>query len=173
QIADGKTEVVPPSPLTDVTLRPGLNSIPFPPPKDRPKGSYTYEAIFEPKGVVVNGQLVPGLPGDRVQNNRATTHVIALGQRRILVIEATEGEHKYLVDALRGIKDSKFQVHSIKTDKLPQDKAELGVFLSNYDCIILANVPSELINEEQQAMLRSNTYDQGCGLIMIGGPESF
>src|SRR5262249_23275066 len=41
------------------------------------------------------------------------------------------------------------------------------------DCIILANVPAEMLNDEQQEMIRSNTHDQGCGLIMVGGPEGF
>jgi uncharacterized membrane protein len=47
------------------------------------------------------------------------------------------------------------------------------VFLSNFDCIVLADVPAEELSQEQMEMIRSNTYDQGCGLVMIGGPESF
>jgi len=31
-----------------------------------------------------------------VQNNRATTHVIALGRRRILLIEPNDGDHQFL-----------------------------------------------------------------------------
>jgi uncharacterized membrane protein len=37
----------------------------------------------------------------------------------------------------------------------------------------LANVPADEITESQQEVLRTNTHDQGCGLIMIGGPEAF
>jgi uncharacterized membrane protein len=156
-----------------VTLRPGLNSIPIPPPGEITEGSYTYEATFRPLGVQVGGKFQPGLPGDRPQNNQATTHVLAFGQRRVLVIQS-KPEHEFLIEKLRGIgKDSKFRVDSILAGALPKEKADLGVFLSNYDCVILANVPSEELTDEQQEMIRGNTFDQGCGLVMVGGPEGF
>src|SRR5262245_18693983 len=59
------------------------------------------------------------------------------------------------------------------SDLLPLGKADMGLFLSNLDCVVLANVPAEELSEEQQEMIRANTYDQGCGLVMIGGRESF
>src|SRR5262249_51986251 len=66
-----------------------------------------------------------------------------------------------------------FEARGWERPALPQNKDELGVLLSSYDCVILANVPAELLNEDQQEMIRSNTHDQGCGLIMVGGPEGF
>ena len=71
------------------------------------------------------------------------------------------------------IANGKFQVRLIRSSQLPRDKADLAVFLSNYDTVILANVPAEQMSDEQQEIVRSNTYDQGSGLIMIGGPQSF
>ena len=72
-----------------VILRPGLNSITFKQGLTKQQESYTYEAVFDPIRVLnEKGERIrEGLAGDRVQNNRATTHVIALGQRRILFIE--------------------------------------------------------------------------------------
>src|SRR5262249_23741631 len=101
-------------------------------------------------------------------------HVIARGQRLILLVEPKAGEHRLLLNKLQtaGAK-SKFKVHAIEASKLPEESEALAVFLSKYDCVILANVPSEMISDAQQEVLRSNTYDQGCGLIMIGGPEGF
>ncbi|GIW82170.1 MAG: hypothetical protein KatS3mg105_3977 [Gemmatales bacterium] len=178
---------VPGSPVR-VRLRPGLNTIPFKLAVGNRQQSYSYEAVFEPervideKGEVVHRKLL----GDRVQNNRATTHVIALGQRRVLLVEPIAGDHRLLVDHLNRVGESRFQVFTVTADQLPKNKAELAVFLSNYDCIILANVPASdiaegavgeelagAISEEQQEVIRSNTYDQGCGLIMIGGPNGF
>jgi uncharacterized membrane protein len=159
-----------------VQLRPGLNAFSFRQTLEGVQKSYTYEAIFQPlESMTPRGDVVRGLAGDRVQNNSATTHVVALGRRRILLVEANEkpDEHRHLVDALHGMGDSKFQIATIKSAELPTAKADLGVFLSNYDCVVLANVPAEELNEEQQEMIRSNTYDQGCGLVMIGGRESF
>ncbi|HMC88910.1 MAG TPA: VWA domain-containing protein, partial [Gemmataceae bacterium] len=129
---------------------------------------------FQPEGVEnEKGGITVGLEGDRVQNNSATTHVVAMGQRRILVIEQTPGEHQLLVDRLKVMSNSKYKVHTITPSRLPESKDDLGVFLSNYDSVILANVPAEMINSDQQEMLRSNTRDQGCGFVMIGGPEGF
>jgi uncharacterized membrane protein len=173
QISDGQSTPVPPSPLR-VQLRPGLNPFSFKQPLTSKQQSYTYQAIFQPEAAQdEGGQFVQGLAGDRVQNNSATTHVVALGQRRILVVEPKIGDHQLLVDRLRIMANSKYKVQAIAAASLPENKTDLGVFLSEYDCVILANVPAEMLNSEQQEMIRSNTHDQGCGLIMIGGPDSF
>ena len=176
-MANGQTKLMPPAPgkpggAMEVTLRPGLNSVSFPPPEDRPKGSYTYEAVFQPTGVVVGGELQPA-PRGHPQNKRATTHVLALGQRKILLIESKEGEQEHLFDTLRGLPTRSSRSIAGRPALLPKDKADLALLLSDFDCVILANVPSEMLDEDQQEIIRSNTYDQGCGLIMIGGPESF
>jgi uncharacterized membrane protein len=159
-----------------VQLKPGLNAFSFRQTLEGVQKSYTYEAIFQPlESVSERGEVVRGLAGDRVQNNSATTHVVALGRRRVLLVEASDrpNEHRHLIDALQGMGDTKFQIATITAAELPRSKADLGVFLSNYDCVVLANVPAEEISEDQQEMIRSNTYDQGCGLVMIGGRDSF
>ncbi|MBL8796118.1 MAG: VWA domain-containing protein, partial [Planctomycetia bacterium] len=182
QVVEGRREHVAPSPWGDVVLRPGLNSISFPPPKERPKGSYTYEAKFKPEWVVLPDGRSEKAPLGRIQNKQASTHVLALGQRRILFVEGLKDgkedklEHDFLVERLRelGDKDSrKFRIDHVRSDQLPKEQANLGVFLSNYDCVVLANAPADDFTDDQQEMIRSNTYDQGCGLIMIGGPDSF
>jgi uncharacterized membrane protein len=187
QITDGVRVPVRPSPRP-VQLHPGLNAITFQQPLTNQQQSYTYEAIFLPQGFVnEQGQQVRGLAGDRVENNRATTHVVAMGQRRILLVEPKKGDHSLLVDRLKAVGNNKYKVHAITVDQLPQDKADLALFLSDYDCFILANVAASdveegvvgderqlgVITEEQQEIIRSNTHDQGCGLIMIGGPNGF
>jgi uncharacterized membrane protein len=173
QITEGESAIVPPSPAK-VQLRPGLNAFSFQQPLINQQQSYTYQAIFQPEAAQnERGQIEPGLAGDRVQNNSATTHVVALGQRRILLVEQNAGDNQLLADRLRAMGNSKYKLLTIPAARLPENKAELGVFLSNFDCVILANVPAELLNEDQQEMLRSNTHDQGCGLVMIGGPDSY
>ena len=61
-----------------------------------------------------------GLPGDRVQNNRASTHVVARGQRRILLLENEAGAHKELVDALVEAGKGRFKVVAEPVDVLEQ-----------------------------------------------------
>ncbi|MFL5339351.1 MAG: VWA domain-containing protein, partial [Gemmataceae bacterium] len=190
-VKDGKSEVVVTTTLVPVTpgpgveqsgltsiviLRPGLNSFSFRQTLTGTKQSYTYEAVFTPTHVAGdNDEWVKGVPGDRPQNNTASTHVVALGQRRVLVVEqeGKAGQHALLIAQLQRAGKSKFQIASATTADLPKNKAELGVFLSMFDCVILANVPAEQLTDDQMEMLRSNTYDQGCGLVMIGGPDSF
>jgi uncharacterized membrane protein len=153
-----------------VTVRTGLTTFTFKQPLSTRQQSYTYEGEFVPEGVVVNERELQAITGDRVQNNRATTHVVAPGKRRILLVEAKEGEHRYLERELRS---RNMDILSVAVDILPKDKDKLGVFLSNFDCLILANLPADTLTEDQQEMIRSNTHEQGCGLVMIGGPDSY
>ncbi len=162
----------------EVVLEYGLNPFSFDRPLTDEQRSYTYEAEFQPEwyedtdGVRHEGKP----PGDRPQNNKASAHVVARGQRRILLLEGKAGDHQYLVDKLLAAGKSKFKVVAKQVREVLdnyKDNDKLAVFLSNFDCVILADVAEEQVSEDQQKMLRSNTQDQGCGLIMIGGPDSF
>lgn len=173
QVAQGEAVPVAGSPMR-VEVHPGLNLFRFKQPLGDQQKTYTYQAIFTPEGVKGDdGEVVRGLPGDRPQNNSASTHVVAFGQRRILLLEQVQGDHQFLADRLREVGNNKYKVYPLGIDQLPHDKAELAAFLSTFDCVILANVPAETLNEEQMETLRSNTHDQGCGLVMIGGPDGF
>ncbi|HEY1860882.1 MAG TPA: VWA domain-containing protein, partial [Gemmataceae bacterium] len=174
KVSEGNSIPVKDSPKK-VVLEPGLNSITFSDTVDQEEQSYSYEAEFQPEGVqdADGNVLVRGLPGSKPQNKRATTHVVARGERRILLVEAKKDEHRFLFDQLLAAGNSKFKVTRKLVEELPVDKDKLGVFLSNFDSIILANVPAESLSEDQMEMLRSNTHDQGCGLVMIGGPDGF
>jgi uncharacterized membrane protein len=160
-----------------VRLRLGLNAFSFTRPLTREQRSYTYEAEFLPELVEDDkgNKLQDGLPGDRVQNNRASAHVVARGRRRILLLEGKAGEHRFLVERLRAAGEGKFQVYAEAISALERynDRDQLAVYLSNFDCVVLANVSADQVSDERQEVLRSNTHDQGCGLVMIGGPESY
>jgi hypothetical protein len=159
-----------------VQLKPGLNSFSFKQTLEAVQRSYTYEAVFQPlESQTEKGELVRGLAGDRVQNNSASTHVVALGRRRVLFVEPrnTPSEHARLIDRLQNAGESKLQITPISSADLPIGKTDLSVLLSNFDCVVLGNVPAEEVSDEQQEVIRANTYDQGCGLVMIGGKDSF
>ncbi len=167
-----------------VRLAPGLSTFKFEQPRLDPNKaeSYTYEAEFVPEWVVVETDHGPEkrtLIGDRVQNNKATTHVVARGRRRILLLEAVRDQHAHFV---REMRSRKMDITTLRIEELPKDKDKLTVLLSNFDCVILANVPADspendkpefALDDDQQEALRSNTHEQGCGLVVIGGPDSY
>lgn len=171
-------EIVPsfdPQPVASskVKLKQGLNVFYFQQPGTRKEDSYTYEAKFVPAQVEdKDGRIVQkGLPGDRIENNRASVNVIVRGERSLLFIEPNLGDHRLLVDRLRAARPH-LKIHTI-TPKTLGNIDEVPLFLGQYDCVVLANLPADELDEKHHKALRSNTYDQGCGLIMIGGPQSF
>jgi Mg-chelatase subunit ChlD/uncharacterized membrane protein len=179
QIIEGVAK--PLGPAQSVRLAPGLSTFKFNQPLGGDKAeSYTYEAEFVPHGVIVPGEdVLQPLTGDRVQNNKATAHVVARGRRRVLLLEAVPHQHDYYIREMRA---RKIDITNLKIEELPKDKDKLTVLLSNFDCIILANVPADspdltkpenALSEDQQEAIRSNTHEQGCGLVVIGGPDSY
>ena len=139
--------------------------------------SFVYRATFTPTNSrpVEGGTMVAGLPGDRATNNEASAAVVARGIRQVLFVDkhmASTGqpEHQYLIQLML---DEKISVVPLSVDKLPTNKADLGVLLSNYDALIMGNVPAESFTHDQMEIIRSSVFDQGCGLVMIGGPDSF
>jgi uncharacterized membrane protein len=165
---------------TTVVLQPGLNSLRFRdvPPKAG-ETSFSYRATFTP---VLSGtptpagqlaDIVMGMPNDRVANNRATTAVVMKGQRRVLFVEEPKNgksEHAHLI---RTLLNADVKVSVVSPGRIPAEPTDFSLFLTNYDCIVLANVPAEQFSRDQMEALRSSVHDQGTGLIMIGGPDSF
>jgi uncharacterized membrane protein len=157
-----------------VKLKYGLNPYVFSQPGTKKDDAYVYEVKFVPLHVenAAGLKLQEGFPGDRVENNRASVSVMARGQRSVLLIEPNVGDHDLLAKRLRAAKSS-LKVVPVEPAKLPQNPAELAMVLSKFDCIIIANVPAELLTDNQQKVIRSVVYDQGVGLIMVGGPQSY
>src|SRR5207249_3419626 len=94
------------------------------------------------------------------------------GEKKVLLIEQTAGDHAFLLRTLRQSKVS-LKVGAITPNELPQDPEKLHFFLSGFDAIILANVPRDSFSAEQDAALRTAVHEQGSGLIMIGGRYGF
>jgi uncharacterized membrane protein len=182
---------VPGSPRQKARLKPGINTFIFDQPKRSEKEkqpAYSFRAEFTPERSKLdgsdewNGKKDNGkdpLPGDLKENNSATTHIVASrGKSRILLLEAQDGAFDFLEANLPTAKNPltrdnpRFDFVRRNVGTLPQPK-DLGAFLSGFDCVMLGNLPASSISKEQQEIIKSNTHDQGCGLIMIGGPESY
>ncbi len=151
----------------DVEIPPGKRVFTVPEKIDLPD-FYTYEARFSPDD--------PGADG-MAQNNSASAFTHVRGKGHVLLIENWEkqGEFDFLVDRLRS---EDITVTVTSTDRLFSSLAEL----QRYDSIILANVSRSSgtdadnvtsFSDDQISMLERNTREMGCGLIMIGGPDTF
>ncbi|HUY89526.1 MAG TPA: VWA domain-containing protein [Pirellulales bacterium] len=120
---------------------------------------YAYEARFVPDDPAADAMI---------ENNRATTFTHVRGSGQVLLIEDDEnrGEHEFLVERLR---HENLEVTLRSSSQLFTSLAEL----QQYDTVVLANVPREHFSDQQISMLAQNTQSMGCGLMMLGGPNSF
>lgn len=167
-----------------VKLHQGLNVYYFQQTGAKEDTVFAYEATVVPLRVETpEGALVhKDLPGDRVDNNEARVCVMARGERAVLLLESREegrensAVHQLLIDWIRKTKSS-LKVAAMTPRQLRSitkgDNERLATFLGKFDGVILANVPADEIPTEEQQVLRSHVHDQGAGLIMIGGHQSF
>ncbi len=151
----------------DTVLTPGKNVFTFEHRIDE-VAVYTYKAAFAPADPL----------DDRMpQNNEATAFTHVRGKGLVLFIEdATHrGEFDYLIGRLR---ENNIEVRLQGSDELFTSLADL----QTYDCVVLGNVPRSSgsdansvtsFSDEQVRMLVRNTEQFGCGLIMLGGEDSF
>lgn len=161
QTIDGRTEVMNQDPAAQrVVLDPGKNVIPFRHVIEHPN-FYRFEATFIPEDAA----------DDPIrQNNQATALTHVEGNARVLLIENRDKENRgnfdHLVEVLR---NENLEV----TVRLPDDAFTNLAELQAYDTVILADVPRFQMGESQINDLAKNTHDTGCGLIMLGGANSF
>lgn len=152
---------------THVMLAPGKKVLTFRQEIDEPD-FYSYEARFTPDDPRQDATS---------QNNRATAFTHVRGKGQVLVIEDWEnpGEFDGFVAALRkeGL-ETTVQASNQLFTSLPE--------LQRYDSVILANVPRSSgfeasnissFSDRQIRMLVRNTEELGCGLVLLGGPNSF
>lgn len=148
-------------------IKPGKTVFPFRQEIDQPD-FYTYEA-----------QFIPDNPANDAvaQNNVATAFTHVQGKGLVLLIEnwETPGEFDYFVERLR---NEGLEVAVQPSNRLFTSLPEL----QRYDTVILADVPRASgedadnvsnFSDDQITMLVRNTEELGCGLIMVGGPNSF
>ena len=137
------------------------------------------EEIDEPDFYTYEARFVPDDPNaDAIsQNNEATAFTHVQGKGQVLLIEDWEnpGEFDFLVERLR---KEGLEIVVEPSNRLFTSLPEL----QRYDTVILADVPRtsgedasdvSSFSDEQIKMLVRNTEELGCGLMMLGGPNSF
>jgi len=141
------------------------------------RSSYTYRATFTPirSKEPEAADWTPGLAGDRPANNAASTVVVAKGKQKMLFLDPKDAAeatspHRFLIRTLR---KANFTLDYLSVGQLPKKKDQLSVFLLDYDCIVLADVPADVFEGDQMEVIRQQVHDQGCGLVMVGGPDAY
>jgi uncharacterized membrane protein len=117
-------------------------------------GIHVYQAAIEAEGDVIE------------ENNRAVGTVVVRGRPQVLLAEKDKAHAQALTAALRS---QHIDVDVVEPARIPKD---LGGF-RKYDGIILSNVSSLALTKKQMENIRDYVRDEGGGLIMVGGEESF
>jgi uncharacterized membrane protein len=117
-------------------------------------GVHVYQALVEVEGDVID------------ENNRAIGITVVRGKPQVLLVDKEAAQAQNLVNALRS---QYIDVKLVGPDGLPTAMAGLD----KYDGVILSNVSSLRMTRQQMMLVRDYVRDQGGGLIMIGGEESF
>jgi Ca-activated chloride channel family protein len=110
-------------------------------------------------------QIVPELDFRR-QNNEAATLVRVAGSPRVLLVEGQPGEGENFKDALSA---ARIGADLIAPEHLPTDVASL----SDYDAVMLMNVPAQALPARAAANLPIYVRELGRGLVMVGGDRSY
>ncbi len=130
------------------------------------KNVLTYRQALEQSGVHVYQALVEA-EGDVIdENNRAIGLTVVRGRPQVLLVDKEPAHAGNLVSALRS---QHIDVRVAGPEGLPTSMATL----EKYDGLILSNVSSLKMTKRQMELVRDYVRDQGGGLVMIGGEESF
>lgn len=136
-----------------VRLKPGKNVFAYQQALEEP-GFHLYQVRLEAEGDSIE------------ENNRAIGVVTVRGRPQVLYVEKDREQGQHLLKALRA---QGIQVELVGPEGLPKALEAL----LRYDLLILSNVSSLTMTKAQMEMIRSFVRDQGGGLLMLGGEESF
>jgi uncharacterized membrane protein len=100
------------------------------------------------------------------QNDRADGNTIVKGEPRILLVKGDEDVAQQLTGALR---TERQQVDEVIPEAIPEDLAAL----TDYDSIVLVDVPRIRLTDKALAALQVYVRDLGRGLVTIGGPRAY
>ncbi len=130
------------------------------------KNVFSYRQSLDQSGVHVY-QAALEVDGDTIEdNNRAVGTVVVRGRPQVLLAEKDRSHARSLAAALRS---QNIEVTVVDPGGIPKDMAGL----QKYDGVVLSNVSSLKLTRAQMGNIRDYVRDQGGGLMMVGGEESF
>jgi uncharacterized membrane protein len=130
------------------------------------KNVFTYRQSLEQSGIHVY-QAAIEVDGDTIEeNNRAVGTLVVRGRPLVLLAEKDRAHAQALGAALKA---QHIEVEVVEPAGIPKSLEAL----QKYDGLILSNVSSLALTKKQMENVRDYVRDQGGGLVMIGGEESF
>lgn len=132
---------------------------------------HRFEALFEPHGAA-GATTVDAI----AENNRGESLTLTPGRSSVLIIDgvSADADGNAMSPALAGrlaevLRAAGMEVESREPGTVPADP----LWLQRFDLIALQNVPADGLNEGVPLALAEYVTQQGGGLVMIGGPDSF
>lgn len=130
------------------------------------KNVFAYQQALERPGVHVYQARLESPQDGIAENNRGVGLVAARGRPTVLYVERDREQGSHLLRALRA---QSLLVEMVGPEALPSRMEAL----TKYDSVILSNVSALRMSKPQMELLRAYVRDQGGGLVMLGGDESF
>ena len=163
--------------VRELKLKPGLNRETIRVPGNLAGGVHQFRAIYEgAAGVTVeNPGGAAAAPGGKRQgdtlsvNNVADAFTFVQGKGQVLYVDAVRGAPGAGDILPKALASEGINLMPITVDQFPQSLVQL----SGYDAVVLANVARSELGEQRQEMLAAYVHDQGGGLVMIGGEDTF
>jgi hypothetical protein len=100
------------------------------------------------------------------QNNELSAFAQVVGPPRVLIVADEDMESLYMGQALL---QQGLTVDTVGSSGLPADLATL----SNYQSVILMNIPARNLGPRRMQLLQMYVRDLGGGLVVIGGPNTY
>jgi Ca-activated chloride channel family protein len=130
------------------------------------KNVFGYRQALDASGIHVYQALLE-VEGDTIEdNNRAVGTVVVRGRPQVLIADKEKSHVQSLAAALRS---QNIDVTVVEPAQVPKETGAI----QKYDGVILSNVSSLKLTRAQMTTVRDYVRDQGGGLIMVGGEESF
>jgi uncharacterized membrane protein len=97
-------------------------------------------------------------------NNQVRGHLHVAGPGRVLILAGADSPDAQVLGQAIGERCERRNPAMAPRDPLA---------LMPYDALILANIPADRLDYDQQAAIRDAVFNQGMGLLMTGGAHSF
>jgi uncharacterized membrane protein len=106
---------------------------------------------------------------DWAENNLAINYLYLKGEGKVLVVTDPQGDPQDATRLVRALKESERSVEVRDAFDFPRD----AFSLLPYDAVVLVNVPADAFDAVQMQATHDAVYNQGIGLLMVGGKNSF